>query len=166
MSVTQALKIYTEPLDITELSFLHDKAGKEKKQYYKVYSMLMVLSFIIPFAGAWYRATDGSPNAFSPLKFFTTASILLGISTAGTWLSYRISLRKVRLDLMERVKVIEVNHITRKQYMPQTNTYYFYIESPTRLSIEVTQADFYRLHEGDEVSIEYAMHSKLYLGYF
>ena len=70
------------------------------------------------------------------------------------------------MDLLAQVKVIEVNQITRKQYMPQNNTYYFYIQSPARLSIEVTQQDFYRLNEGDEVSIEYALHSKLYLGYF
>ena len=160
------LQPYFEPLTGEELTFLVRKAHKERKLYYRVYRMLMFLSFIIPFAGAWYRATDGAPNAFSKLKFFFTAGVLLSISTIATYVSYRINLRKVQLDIRHRTKTIETNHITRKVYIGTQKTCYFYIDSPVKLSIEVSLADFERLNEGDEVSIEYATYSKLYLGYF
>ncbi|HXS37554.1 MAG TPA: hypothetical protein VN721_12700 [Flavipsychrobacter sp.] len=160
------LQRYTEPLDAEEIAFLRKKEQKERKQYYRVYSMLMVLSFIIPFAGAWYRALDGVENAFSPLRFFMGTGVLLSISTLGTWFAYNINLKKVQSDIRNGTKTIELTHITRKQYMPQNNTYYFYLNSPNKLSIEVSQSDFYSLSEGDELTIEYTTFSKLYLGYF
>lgn len=126
----------------------------------------MVMSFVIPFAGAWYRAMDDAPNAFSPIRFFAGVVVLLSISSAGTYISYRVNLKKIQHDLRQRTKTIEVSHITRKQYMPQNNTYFFYIDSPTRLSIEVSNGDFHRLNVGDEVNIEYTTFAKLYLGYF
>ena len=149
-----------------ELQFLERKESKERTQYYKVFQMLMVLSFIIPFAGAWYRATDGAPNAFSPSKFFVTASILLFISSFSTYMTYRLNLRKVQLDLRQKTKTIEISHVTRKLQVPTNSTYHLYLDSTIRLSIEVTYEDFVRLDEGDEVCIEYTSNSRQYLGYF
>ena len=160
------LERYYEPLSNEELVFLVRKEQRERKQYYKVYQLLMFLSFIIPFAGAWYRATDGAPNAFSQVKFFITAGILLSICTFSTYFVYRINLRKVQLDIKYRTKTIEISHITRKLYIATKNACYFYIDSRVKLSIEVSVADYERLNEGDEVAIEYTTHSKQYLGYF
>lgn len=156
----------TEPLLAEELTFLEKKEAKERAQYYKVYEMLMLLSFIIPFAGAWYRAYDGAPDAFSPVKFFCAAGILLFISTFSTWLTYRINLRKVQLDIKYKTKTIEITTILRKQQFAMSNTYYFYIDSRIKLTIEVSFEDYQRMDEGDEVSIEYATHSHVYFGYF
>ena len=159
-------QLYTEALTEEELLFLVRKERRERRQYYKAYRMLMFLSFIIPFAGAWYRATDGAPNAFSKMKFFAAAGVLLSISTFSTYLTYRVNLRKVQLDIKQKTKTIERNRITRKLYIGTKNTWYFYITSLIKLSIEVSQVDYERLNEGDEVSIEYTTHSRLYLGYF
>ena len=142
------------------------KESKERSQYYKVYQLLMFLSFIIPFAGAWYRAADNMPNAFSKSKFFFTAGILLSISTFATYLTYRINLRKVQLDIRDKTKTIEVSHITRKLYVAANDTWHFYIDSLVKMSIEVSSADYDRMDEGDEVCIEYTTHAKEYLGYF
>jgi hypothetical protein len=161
-----ALQKYTEPLNDEELMFLRRKEERERKQYYKVYRLLMVMSFIIPFAGAWYRAADGAPNAFSREKFFLAAGVLLFISTFATYMAYLFNLRRVQRDIKYKTKTIEIDHITNKKYMPHNNCYYFYIDSTVRLSIEVTQLDFHRLDVGDEVAIEYTTHSKEYLGYF
>jgi len=161
-----ALQQYYEPLDTGELDFLRKKEVKERRQYYRAFRLFMFLSFILPFTGAWYCAYDGAPNAFSVIRFFVSAFILLSMSATGTWISYRIHLRKIQSDIKYKTKTIESSHITRKQYMPQNNTYYFYISSPNKLSIEVSKKDFYRLTEGDEVNIEYTTHGKLYLGYF
>ena len=160
------LQRYTEPLESSELSFLVRKEQKERSQYYKVYNLLTIFSFIIPFAGAWYRAFDGAPNAFSPLRYFLAVGVLFSLTTFSTYVSYRFNLNKVQLDIRDRTKTIETNHITRKLYLAAKQTYYFYIDSSIKLSIEVSAADYERMKEGDEVSIEYATHSKLYLGYF
>ena len=69
------------------------------------------------------------------------------------------------LDVYKRQTIERVN-VTRKQYMPQNNTYYLYLSSPVKLSIEVSIDDYRQVGEGDELSIEYATHSKFYLGYF
>ncbi len=160
------LQRYTEPLEYSELKFLVEKEHKERRQYYRVFRLLMFMSFIIPFAGAWYRAYDGAPNAFSPLRFFLSVGVLLSISSFSTYVTYRVNLRMIQLDIRDGVKVIETNRITRKLFIAAKSAYYFYIDSKVKLSIEVSALDYERMKEGDEVSIEYAQHSKLYLGYF
>lgn len=160
------LQRYYEPLNADELSFLKRKEEKERRQYYRAFRLLMFMSFIIPFTGAWYRAYDGAPNAFSVSRFFASAFALVFMSAGGTWISYRLNLRKVQADIRQGTKTIEASTIVRKQFMPQNHTYYFYISSPKKLSIEVSQNDFYRLSEGDEVNIEYTTHAGVYLGYF
>jgi len=164
--VSFELQRYTEPLDNSELSFLVKKEQKERRQYYKVFRLLMFMSFIIPFAGAWYRAYDGAPNAFSPLRFFLSVGVLLSISSFSTYVTYRVNLHKLQLDIRERTKTIETNHITSKLFIAAKNACYFYIDSKIKLSIEVSANDYERMREGDEVSIEYATNSKLYFGYF
>jgi uncharacterized membrane protein len=164
--VSFELQKYIEPLEIDELMFLERKETSERRQYYKVYQLLMFLSFIIPFIGSWYRAAEGAPNAFSTLTFFVSAGILLFISTFATYMSYYVYLRKVQLDIRYKTKTIEINRIVRKLHVTTKSAYYFYIDSTIKLSIEVACSDYDRLKVGDEVSIEYASHSKFYLGYF
>jgi len=164
--VSFELQRYTEPLAPDELKFLIDKEQKDRKQYFRVFDLLMLFCFIIPFAGAWYRAYDGAPNAFSPFRYFFSVGVLLSISMFSTYVTYRINLRKIQLDINDGTKTIETNRITRKVYVRTKNTCYFYIDSKITMSIEVSVNDFERMNEGDEVSIEYATHSGLYLGYF
>ncbi len=160
------LEKYNEPLEADEVVFLVDKERKERRQYLRVFSMLMVLSFIIPFAGAWYRAFDGAPNAFSAPRFFLSAGILLTISGTAVWTMYRVNLRRLQADIRNRTKTIECAHVVKKLYMPQNNTYFLYLDSTNKLSIEVQESDYHRLVTGDEINIEFATNSRLYLGYF
>jgi hypothetical protein len=157
---------YIEPLEPDELQFLQRMEVKDREMYYKVYNVLMVMSFIIPFIGSWYRAFEGAPNAFSFTKFYASAGALLTISTAAMYGSYRFNLRKVQWDIRHKTKTIEVCHITRKQYMPHNNAFYFYIDSVSKLSIEVSELYFRHLDAGDEVSLEFTTHARMYLGYF
>ncbi|OJW84610.1 MAG: hypothetical protein BGO69_07760 [Bacteroidetes bacterium 46-16] len=160
------LEKYNEPLEVEEIIFLVRKEQKERKQYFRVFSFLMIMSFIIPFAGAWYRAFEGAPNAFSLPRFFVSACVLLTISGAAVWSAYRVNLRKIQADIKSRTKTVECAHVVRKLYMPQNNAYFLYLDSTNKLSIEVQETDYYRLQAGDEVNIEFATHSRLYLGYF
>jgi hypothetical protein len=164
--VSLGLQRYTEPLEFDELIFLERKESVERRQYYRVYQLLMLFSFIIPFIGSWYRVTENSPSAFSFFKFFVSSGILVFISTFATYASYYVYHRKMQLDIKYRTKTIETNRITRKLHISTKSTYHFYIDSAIKLSIEVAYGDYMRLKEGDEVSIEYTTHSQLYLGYF
>ena len=160
------IKLYTEPLEPDELSFLERKFTTDRSNYYKVFQLLMVLSFIIPFAGAWYRVADGVPNAFSPLKFFAAAGTLLLLSLGSTYIVYRTYPRKTKLDIQDKTKTIEKIHIIKKVHVATRDTYHFYIDSKVKLSIEVSPQDYLLMNVGDEVSIEYTTHSREYLGYF
>lgn len=166
LTVTDDLVRYKEPLEADELSFLSKKEAKDRSMYYKVFQILMLGSFVVPFAGAWYRAYDGAPNAFSPLKYFATAFVLLSISSLSTYLTYRFNLRRVQLDIAEKTKTIEISHIIRKMHMPARNAYYFFLDSRIKLSIEVSYDHYVSMAIGDEVCIEYTSHSRQYLGYF
>lgn len=164
--MTFGLHYYTEPLTGDELKFLRDKESMERAQYFKVYRILMFLCFLFPFVGAWYRAADGGENAFSVVRFFVSCAVLLFISTFGVYMSYRVFLRNVQRDIKVGTKTIEKSQVTKKTYVQSTDSYYLYINSSVKLSIEVTRDDFITIKEGDEVNIEYATFSKHYFGYF
>ncbi len=157
---------YNEPLEVEELQFLEKKAATDRSNYYRVFQVMMIGSFVIPFAGAWYRAIDGMEDAFSPLRYFATAGVLVTLSSVSTYIAYRTYLRKVRLDIRDKTKTIEKSHIMKKVHIATKDTYHFYIDSAIKLSIEVKLEDYLLMNTGDEVSIEYATHSKEYLGYF
>ena len=160
------LQHYKEALNANELGFLIKKESKERKQYVKVFTILMVVSFVVPYIAAWYRVYDGAPNAFSYPKFFTAAGILLAISSFACYFSYRYNLRHLQHDIKYGTKTVSTNHVTRKVHVPLNDTYYFYLDSHIKLSIEVSPADYDFFSEGDEISIEFTTYSREYLGYF
>lgn len=153
-------------MDHSELAFIEKKEAGERAQYYRFFRLAMLLSFICPFIIAWFQAIEGAEDPFSIRMYFIGVLILLALSGTGIYVSYRRNLKKMQDDLSHRIKVIERTRITRKQFMPQNNTYYFYIDSAVKLSIEVAQEDYHRLDQGDELNIEYAARSLIYLGYF
>lgn len=157
---------YKEPLSQEELAFLKEKEAKERRQLYKVVRVFMVMCFICPFVAAWYKAAKGEEMAFSYGNYFLGVVFLLCFSGLGIYWSYYLHLRKVQKDIRHNTKIIERTIITRKQYMPSNNTYFFYLASPIKLSIEVNEDDYRRLDTGDEVNIEYTGYSNFYLGYF
>jgi len=157
---------YREPLSTEELSFLRRKEEREKKQLYKIVRVFMILCFICPFIVAWFHAADGQDNPFSFTHYFFGVLFLLCFSAAGIYWGYYHNLRKVQMDIKYGTKTIERAFITRKQYMPISNAYFFYLSSAIKLSIEVAEYDYRRLKDGDEVNIEYTTYSKQYLGYF
>lgn len=159
-------KHYTEPLAAKELDFLKQKEAKDRVLYYKIYKILMTISFVIPFATSWVRAIEGQEAAFSIFRYFLNTAMLLIIFSITIYFTYRYNLRRVQRDIREGTKTVEVNRIKRKAFFPSSDTYYFYIDSKIKLSIEVSSADYARLDEGDEVCIEYSTHSRHYIGYF
>lgn len=157
---------YNEPLNPDNLDVLTQKEANERGQYFKVLRALMVACIVIPLITSWYREYEGAENTFSFVRFFVTSGTLLGICITATYFSYRAYHSKLLLDLRDRTKTVETNKITRKVALPSGNGYYFYTNSKTKISIEVSPEDFHAYNEGDEVSIEFATNSRHYLGYF
>jgi hypothetical protein len=157
---------HREPLNREELSFLRRKEERERKQLFKIVRVFLILCFVCPFVVSWFRAVEGVENPFSYYYYFGGVFFLICFSGAGIYWGYYHNLRKVQLDIHYGTKTIERTLITRKQYMPLNHAYFFYLSSPNKLSIEVNEFDYGRLHNGDEVSIEYTTYAKLYLGYF
>ncbi len=157
---------YNEPMNGHELGFLQRKEEKERKQFTKLVRILMIICFVIPFIIAWLKATNNERDPFSYSSYFFGVGLLLLICAVILYPAYTYTLGKLQRDIGTGTKTIELTHITRKQYMPQNNTYHFYLNSPNKLSIEVSENDFHRMAEGDELNIEYTTVSKMYLGYF
>lgn len=164
------ITFYEERMDEEELSFLNRKRAKEGKQFYKVANVLMILCFVIPFIFSWFKAVEGKENeyeiAFMPTTYFLGVGFLLVFVGAIMFAVYRRFLHKLDKDIKTRSKTVEHTHIKRKQFMPHDKKYYFYLDSPTKLSIEVSQQDYSSMSEGDELSIEYSTNYKFYFGYF
>lgn len=157
---------YNEPLEKEELAFLVKKEEKERRQFYKLIRVFLVFCFVCPFVVVWFRAWNGVENPFSYLFYFGGVLFLVCFCGFAVYMGYRMSLYKVQQDLRAGTKSIERTTITRRQYMPQNNTYYFYLSSPNKLSIEVSVDDYHAMKDGDELSIEYTTCAKMYLGYF
>ena len=156
----------TEPLDADELQFLRRKEARDRAQFYRAVRLILGVCFAAAFLVAWGKALIGVPDPFSPKAYFGSV-LFLGCFAGGCcYISYRAFLRKIQLDIRSLSKLVERAHITRKLYMPQTNTWHFYLDSPTQLSIEVSEKDYQQLSVGDELNIEYTAVSKMYLGYF
>ncbi len=156
---------YREPLNRDELSFLRRKEERDRRQIYRIARIFMILCFICPFLVAWLRAFDGRENPFSLATYFLGVLFLAVFSATGIYWGYYNNLRKVQMDIKHKTKTIERTYIIRKQYMSANNTYFFYLSSSVKLSIEVEEFDYRRLEKGDEVNIEYTTFSKMYLGY-
>lgn len=157
---------YLEPLTEEEFTFLKKKEQRDRHYFYRAVRAVLIICFIVPFLIAWGGALSGKPNAFSYLRYFAGVLFLLCFAGACTYLSYYFHLRKVQMDVKQNAKTVERTKITEKKFMPMNGIYYFYINSTVKLSIEVSEEDYLRLAEGDEVNIEYTTHSRQYLGYF
>lgn len=165
----QQLIQYKDELTDSELDFLVHKEEKESRNFFKVISMFMIICFVIPFIVAWFRVLEdeyGVKNPFSFTDYFLGVTYLLAFLGFCAWMAYRKTLQKIKTDIRRKSKTIERTRITRKQYMASNHTYYFYLDSPNKLSIEVTDSDYHVFNEGDEVNIEYSTNAKLYFGYF
>lgn len=164
------ITFYEDKMDSEELSFLKEKRETEAKQFYKVANVLMILCFVIPFLFSWFKAVEGKENeyeiAFMPSKYFGGVGFLLVFVGGIMYAVYRRFLHKLEKDIKTRSKTVEHTHIQRKQFMPHDKRYYFYLDSPTKLSIEVSEQDYVNMREGDELSIEYSTNYKFYFGYF
>lgn len=159
-------RIHNERLSDEELEFLIKKDEKESGLFYRTVRVFMFICFIIPFVVAWMRAMNGEEKPFEYGYYFLGVGFLLLFTFVCAWFAYRRGLYKLKKDISAKTKTIERTRIKRKQFMPHNKTYYFYLDSPNKLSIEVAEHDYQSLDDGDELNIEYSTNAKFYFGYF
>lgn len=162
---------YLEILTEDELAFLKKKANKEERTFQKLIKVMLVGAIIISFAGAWKNIQNdkkifNTETIFSWENYFITLITLSVIFLIAIRFSRSTELSKIKKDIRQKKKIIERVIIKRKTFLPHNNTFHFYLNSISKLSIEVNEQDFEILEEGDEISIEYAQNSGIYFGYF
>lgn len=157
---------YKDVLNPRELEYLKKKESEQRRGFFKVFRILMVLCFVLPFIFAWYKAAEGLPAAFSYVRFFIIASVLMFVAGISTYFTYTLYIKRLRLDIINGAKTVETTRITKKLFVPASNTFHFYLDSSSKLSIEVSRTDFEQFNQGDEVNLEFSTFSREYLGYF
>lgn len=166
-------------MSASELEFLEKKLQKDKARYYKMLTILGIIFISIPILGAVISETHKYFNRNAskelqqqleynnPLLGYVIAFFgVIVIIAAVAYFAYKKTIQKTINDIKSKQKIVEQAELIRKTHMPQNNTYHFYLDSPTRISIEVTKNDFDNYREGDEINIEYSERSKVYFGYF
>lgn len=92
-------------------------------------------------------------------------AMLLFAALLGTYY-YRSHLLPLKKDAMEGLKTVELARVARKQFIPENNSFHFYLISDFKLSIEVRQKDYEAYKEMDEINIEYSSRAHVFFGYF
>ena len=150
-----------------ELEFIQRKHDKESKAYLYTMNRMLFLTAFIPFFIALFFAIAQTLSWQSLVRIYFTgfAAILVFFGIVAT-LSYFHKLHKFKMDLKHKTKIVEQVLIKSAQYMPQNNTWHFFIHSIHKVSIEVSEEFFNSYQPNDEINIEYAKYSKEYFGYF
>ena len=157
---------YTEALETEEKDFLNRRKNQASSEFYRLMQQVLVGAVGIACLSAMiYAIKFGSRSMILQGYLFTQAFTLL-VSIIIGFFAWGYAIRPLQRDIKKNVKVIEQCPILSKKYMPENNSWHFYIQSSWKYSIEVTEADFQRFELSDEVNIEYAPHSQEYFGYF
>jgi uncharacterized integral membrane protein len=156
-----------EPFDDDELAFIQRRYDTASKPFYlgmrwflKITILVPVLILLLHF---FFPNNDEISNA--QVWFYAQLIMLLIFLLAFTAGYMRFLFSLVR-DLHQKQKTIETVTIHEKKFMPQNNSYHFYIYSKTTVSIEVDAATFLYYEVNDSLNIEYARHTQIFLGYF
>ncbi|KAA5536556.1 hypothetical protein F0919_02490 [Taibaiella lutea] len=170
---------YEEPMEAAELSFLQEKAIKEKRLLARVIRNLSVIFVIIPCCMGitleslkrseltpMLREIEDKNDPDFVWNYIIAMIVLLLVVAISSAVYYRRTLWKLTKDIKRNLKSVEQAVIERKQHISSNDSYHFFIDSKTKLSIEVSKDDFEKFDEGDEINIEYSTYSKIYFGYF
>ena len=168
--------IIIEEMNKEELLFIKKKLQKEQALMFRTMRNLSFLCFIIPTIVAILFFTNEQkipdqyaeelPEPFTMYTYLYSVLSLLTLLFLGGFISYIKSIKTLKKDVELKTKVIEPVLIIRKKFMDINNSYYFYLRSRLKLSIEVTEQVYHQYEEGDEINIEYSRFGKEYFGYF
>lgn len=168
--------IIIEELNKEELLFLKNKAEKEQGLLWKTMRNLSFICFIIPTIVAILFFTNDQKTTqqlneelsepFTIYTYIISVVSLLSLLFLGGMITYVKSIKKIKRDLIEKSKIIEPVFILSKRFIDINNSYFFYLKSKIKYSIEVSEEVYHQYEEGDEINIEYSRFGKEYFGYF
>lgn len=164
------------PLNSDELDHLTTKLAKEKSIFIKAILMLSFLGFLIPtIAALIYFSIDQKIEEkqesyvvvpFTITYYYISLIVIFALIGIAAYVGYRFGYNKFQLDIRKKLKVIETVVIHKKHHVDINDSFFFFIHSKIRSSIEVSPEDFKYYQVGDEINIEYSLHAKEYFGYF
>lgn len=163
----------------SELAFLEQKKATDLPRFKRVVRILSIVFIIIPIIGAILSELNKyfNRNASeelrkrleeeSPLSGYLIAIVIvIFLIFIIVYIGYKRTIGRLQHDIQNKQKIIEQAEINRKLHVSQNNTYFFFIQSPTKTSIEVNANVYNYFKEGDEINIEYSVYAKVYFGYF
>lgn len=174
----QVRDMYQESMDQEEIIFLQKKYRKDHAAFIQAFRGIFLFFLLIPGAGGIfmegyhrrYHPENYKPqelqDAYFYLFYVKITLIILILIVLGGWTVYHRTLHQLKRDMKQGLKNVEQTQITRKTHFKGTDSYYFYLKTKKRLSIEVSAEDFNKFVVGDEINIEYAPRSLVYFGYF
>lgn len=159
-----------EPLNADELEFIERQYRSESKIYMRGMNVMLIIAALAPLAVCILllflnRAEENTKQTMFELYFLGFAFMLFFVGFIA-FVAYRMKVRGYYKDTKGKKKVVELANIQQKKYMKLNNTYHFYLDSKVMYTIEVGPQDFEKWRLGDEISVEYAEHSKEYFGYY
>lgn len=152
-------------MEDAEVAFIRKKVNKDLLIYCGLYVLMILVSLGIAYAGGW-KKLEGEEIEFHPKMSLSILITLLSLSTLSVYLPYRKNLQKLRRDTQRKLKTIEQLTISNKQFIPSSRTFYFYLPSKVKYTIEVSEEDYNQYQIGDEICIEYSKYGHHYFGYF
>lgn len=168
--------IIIEDLKKEELLFLKKKAEREQGLLWRTMRNLSFLCFIIPtivailyFSSNQKTTPQLNKEISEPFTIYTyiiSVVSLLSLLFLGGLITYVKSIKEIKKDLIGKSKVIEPVLILSKRFIDINNSYFFFLKSKIKYSIEVTEDVYHQYEEGDEINIEYSRFGKEYFGYF
>ncbi|MBP6624552.1 MAG: hypothetical protein KA198_05235 [Chitinophagaceae bacterium] len=162
----QSPRLSYEILSEDELHFLEQKKNKQQQIFKKITRICLLIQLIFPFLVSTQYPNYVDEISSIELFYFFSALLtvcILALTMFGTYMYLLYNLKK---DLNHKTKRIEHCVIQSKKRMPLNGSVYFYINSPTKISIEANLHDFDMLEIGDEINLEFAQFSDEYYGYY
>ncbi|RQO31007.1 hypothetical protein DBR32_09880 [Taibaiella sp. KBW10] len=164
------LTAYEEEMSHKERAFIQGLLEAESVGYFRTLRLMgiigMGLVVCVGLIASLATPANELEKKFSLPEYILAATcffiLIYGLAIFG---KKRFS-RKFKADLRDGLKTIIAIPIQQKQFIPQTNSCHFHLNYPGLLTIQVSPEDFRTFAIGDTVSIEFAKHSKTYLGYF
>lgn len=168
------LPTFQEPLNAKEIAILEEKYASQRHfflKFYNIFGMIFLLIILIVFYAAIAQPDEGIHSRIiekqRTIHFakYMIPGILL-FFTLVCMSHYSIAVGGLKKDIKDGVKIIEYVIVKRKNIMPADQTYHFYIISNFKTHLQVSKEVFEMYQINDQLTLEYAPHSKTFLAYY